>query len=163
MLLSTKYFVLKIRIRVCREVGMKYTGAGFLLLKLESISTVKVLTPELGFCECKDSPEMEEPYVFISFFPLNTQSGKPSSAWECRKGIPCPQIHLWSPSHCLTSVSCTRLLTHICVPNLIMYRSEAYNIFENNCNTFSNEVAQFLTGRKIPSYITDLPSEILST
>ena len=46
---------------------------------------------------------------------------------------------------------------------LIMYRSEAYNIFENNCNTFSNEVAQFLTGRKIPSYITDLPSEILST
>uniref|UniRef100_A0AAA9T916 palmitoyl-protein hydrolase n=1 Tax=Bos taurus TaxID=9913 RepID=A0AAA9T916_BOVIN len=44
-----------------------------------------------------------------------------------------------------------------------LFRSEAYNIFENNCNTFSNEVAQFLTGRKIPSYITDLPSEILST
>ncbi|MBW00923.1 Desumoylating isopeptidase 1, partial [Eschrichtius robustus] len=40
---------------------------------------------------------------------------------------------------------------------------EAYNLFEHNCNTFSNEVAQFLTGRKIPSYITDLPSEVLST
>ncbi|XP_072597609.1 desumoylating isopeptidase 1 isoform X1 [Vulpes vulpes] len=44
-----------------------------------------------------------------------------------------------------------------------LFRREAYNIFENNCNTFTNEVAQFLTGRKIPSYITDLPSEILST
>ncbi|VTJ89640.1 Hypothetical predicted protein [Marmota monax] len=42
-------------------------------------------------------------------------------------------------------------------------RGEAYNLFEHNCNTFSNEVAQFLTGRKIPSYITDLPSEVLST
>lgn len=38
-----------------------------------------------------------------------------------------------------------------------------YNLFEHNCNSFSNEVAQFLTGRKIPSYITDLPSEVLST
>lgn len=43
------------------------------------------------------------------------------------------------------------------------FRGEAYNLFEHNCNTFSNEVAQFLTGRKIPSYITDLPSEVLST
>lgn len=51
---------------------MKYNGAGFLLLKLESVSSVKILTPELGFCECKYSLEMEEPYVlyvFISFFP----------------------------------------------------------------------------------------------
>uniref|UniRef100_A0A8C0XRM2 palmitoyl-protein hydrolase n=1 Tax=Castor canadensis TaxID=51338 RepID=A0A8C0XRM2_CASCN len=44
-----------------------------------------------------------------------------------------------------------------------LFRGEAYNLFEHNCNTFSNEVAQFLTGRKIPSYITDLPSEVLST
>ncbi|XP_030403410.1 LOW QUALITY PROTEIN: desumoylating isopeptidase 1 [Gopherus evgoodei] len=44
-----------------------------------------------------------------------------------------------------------------------MFRGESYNLFEHNCNTFSNEVAQFLTGRKIPSYITDLPSEVLST
>lgn len=72
MLLSTKFFVLKIRNRVCKEVGMKYTRAGFLLLKLESVSSVKILTLELGFCECKYSPEMKEPYVlyvFISFFP----------------------------------------------------------------------------------------------
>ncbi|XP_051689999.1 desumoylating isopeptidase 1 isoform X1 [Oryctolagus cuniculus] len=47
--------------------------------------------------------------------------------------------------------------------SLTVSRGEAYNLFEHNCNTFSNEVAQFLTGRKIPSYITDLPSEVLST
>ncbi|KAK9530695.1 hypothetical protein VZT92_012183 [Zoarces viviparus] len=43
------------------------------------------------------------------------------------------------------------------------YSGDKYNLFEHNCNTFSNEVAQFLTGQKIPSYITDLPSEVLST
>ncbi|XP_075889764.1 desumoylating isopeptidase 1-like [Nelusetta ayraudi] len=43
------------------------------------------------------------------------------------------------------------------------YSSDKYSLFEHNCNVFSNEVAQFLTGRKIPSYITDLPSDILST
>ncbi|XP_038935211.1 desumoylating isopeptidase 1 isoform X2 [Rattus norvegicus] len=52
---------------------------------------------------------------------------------------------------------------HLLSKPLSMYRGEAYNLFEHNCNTFSNEVAQFLTGRKIPSYITDLPSEVLST
>ncbi|KAF1374174.1 hypothetical protein PFLUV_G00246810 [Perca fluviatilis] len=40
---------------------------------------------------------------------------------------------------------------------------DTYNLFEHNCNTFTNEVAQFLTGKTIPSYITDLPSEVLST
>ncbi|NWU65126.1 DESI1 isopeptidase, partial [Pterocles burchelli] len=43
------------------------------------------------------------------------------------------------------------------------FRGESYNLFEHNCNTFSNEVAQFLTGKKIPSYITDLPAEVLAT
>ncbi|XP_046710862.1 desumoylating isopeptidase 1b [Silurus meridionalis] len=43
------------------------------------------------------------------------------------------------------------------------YRPEMYHLFEHNCNTFSSEMAQFLTGRKIPSYITDLPSDVLST
>ncbi|KAJ3607499.1 hypothetical protein NHX12_024550 [Muraenolepis orangiensis] len=43
------------------------------------------------------------------------------------------------------------------------YRGEAYHLFEHNCNSFSDEVAQFLTGSKIPEYITSLPSEVLST
>ncbi|XP_039191510.1 desumoylating isopeptidase 1 isoform X1 [Crotalus tigris] len=44
-----------------------------------------------------------------------------------------------------------------------IFRGDSYNLFDHNCNTFSNEVAQFLTGRKIPSYITDLPAEVLAT
>ncbi|XP_042201004.1 desumoylating isopeptidase 1 [Callorhinchus milii] len=43
------------------------------------------------------------------------------------------------------------------------FRGECYKLFEHNCNTFSNEVSQFLTGKKIPSHIMDLPAEILST
>ncbi|XP_013886840.1 desumoylating isopeptidase 1 [Austrofundulus limnaeus] len=43
------------------------------------------------------------------------------------------------------------------------YSGDKYNVFQHNCNSFSSDVAQFLTGRKIPSYITDLPSEVLST
>ncbi|KAJ8263926.1 hypothetical protein GJAV_G00143150 [Gymnothorax javanicus] len=43
------------------------------------------------------------------------------------------------------------------------FKGESYRLFEHNCNSFSNEVAQFLTGNKIPSYITDLPAEVLST
>lgn len=43
------------------------------------------------------------------------------------------------------------------------YRCDKYHLFEHNCNTFSNDVAQFLTGSQIPSHITNLPSEILST
>ena len=53
----------------------------------------------------------------------------------------------------------------VCVPFCLMCggRGETYHLFEHNCNTFSNEVAQFLTGSRIPEYITDLPSEVLST
>ncbi|XP_040842727.1 desumoylating isopeptidase 1 isoform X2 [Ochotona curzoniae] len=68
---------------------------------------------------------------------------------------------------CWPSVSLHRVLANFLISVLqtflLMHRGEAYNLFEHNCNTFSNEVAQFLTGRKIPSYITDLPSEVLST
>lgn len=65
--------------------------------------------------------------------------------------------HFWGGS--CNSVSLSRYLC-VCV---CVYRGERYRLFEHNCNTFTNEVAQFLTGRKIPSYITDLPSEVLST
>ncbi|XP_015793237.1 uncharacterized protein LOC107369774 isoform X2 [Tetranychus urticae] len=38
-----------------------------------------------------------------------------------------------------------------------------YDLFKHNCNNFSNEVAQFLTGVGIPEEIINLPSEVLST
>ncbi|KAI9184440.1 hypothetical protein H9P43_003493 [Blastocladiella emersonii ATCC 22665] len=38
-----------------------------------------------------------------------------------------------------------------------------YHLLNHNCNTFSNEVCQFLVGRSIPSYITNLPGDFLET
>ena len=38
-----------------------------------------------------------------------------------------------------------------------------YNLLEHNCNNFSNEITQFLTGKEFPKYIIDLPKEVLST
>lgn len=43
------------------------------------------------------------------------------------------------------------------------FRPHDYHLLEHNCNNFSSEVAQFLTGRDIPSYITSLPEEVMST
>ncbi|EIE22536.1 DUF862-domain-containing protein [Coccomyxa subellipsoidea C-169] len=44
-----------------------------------------------------------------------------------------------------------------------VFTPQAYNLFTNNCNNFSNELATFLTGQPIPEHITSLPSEVLST
>ena len=43
------------------------------------------------------------------------------------------------------------------------FKPECYNLFEHNCNTFSNEAGQFLTGRTIPNYIQELPKDVLNT
>ncbi|KAJ1653132.1 hypothetical protein IWQ61_006685 [Dispira simplex] len=43
------------------------------------------------------------------------------------------------------------------------YTAERYHILDHNCNHFSAEVAQFLTGQDIPAYIRDLPREFMST
>jgi len=43
------------------------------------------------------------------------------------------------------------------------FAGSTYKLFEHNCNNFSSETAQFLTGNDIPSHITQLPSEVLAT
>ncbi|XP_031571361.1 uncharacterized protein LOC116305562 [Actinia tenebrosa] len=43
------------------------------------------------------------------------------------------------------------------------FRADKYHLFEHNCNKFSNEVTMFLTGRKIPKHIHDLPNDILNS
>lgn len=43
------------------------------------------------------------------------------------------------------------------------FRPDCYHLLDHNCNTFSSEAAQFLTGNNIPSHITGLPAEVLST
>ena len=43
------------------------------------------------------------------------------------------------------------------------FAPEKYDLFKNNCNNFSDEIAQFLTGSGIPRHIIDLPNEVLKT
>ena len=43
------------------------------------------------------------------------------------------------------------------------YSARNYHLLNNNCNNFSDDVAQFLTGNGIPGHITGLPSEVLNT
>ncbi|XP_048507925.1 uncharacterized protein LOC105686408 isoform X4 [Athalia rosae] len=38
-----------------------------------------------------------------------------------------------------------------------------YDLLKHNCNSFSDEVSNFLVGKGIPKHILDLPEEILST
>eukprot|EP00741_Cyanophora_paradoxa_P000460 tig00000405_g448.t1 len=40
---------------------------------------------------------------------------------------------------------------------------QTYSLLYHNCNTFTNECSLFLTGNPIPTYITGLPQEVLST
>lgn len=44
-----------------------------------------------------------------------------------------------------------------------MFSPQSYDLFHHNCNSFSNELAQFLTSQCIPEYITNLPQEVLET
>ena len=44
-----------------------------------------------------------------------------------------------------------------------IYTPEAYDLFQNNCNNFSNDLAQFLVGKGIPDHITSLPKTVLDT
>lgn len=59
------------------------------------------------------------------------------------------------------------LLTHT-APEYIegvkeLYTAERYHLLDFNCNNFTQDVVSFLTGRSIPSEISDLPKEFLST
>lgn len=43
------------------------------------------------------------------------------------------------------------------------YTAESYDLFLNNCNNFSHDLATFLVGRGIPDHITSLPQTVLNT
>ncbi|CAK9290195.1 unnamed protein product [Gordionus sp. m RMFG-2023] len=43
------------------------------------------------------------------------------------------------------------------------YKGDEYDLFHHNCNTFTDEVSRFLTGRSIPSRITEVPNQVLSS
>jgi hypothetical protein len=43
------------------------------------------------------------------------------------------------------------------------FRGACYDLLKHNCNSFSEDLCQFLCGTSIPKYILDLPQEILSS
>lgn len=43
------------------------------------------------------------------------------------------------------------------------FRGSSYHLLEHNCNNFSSEVTQFLTGSPIPAHITNLPQDVMNT
>lgn len=43
------------------------------------------------------------------------------------------------------------------------FRGAKYDLLHHNCNTFSNDLCQFLCGCCIPKYILDLPQDFLAT
>lgn len=43
------------------------------------------------------------------------------------------------------------------------FSPESYHVIDHNCNTFSNEIAQFLTGKTTPNKVRNLSSDIMST
>eukprot|EP00808_Paulinella_micropora_P030267 g43280.t1 len=43
------------------------------------------------------------------------------------------------------------------------FSPSTYSLLKHNCNNFTQEACKFLTGKDIPSYITGLPEEALST
>lgn len=43
------------------------------------------------------------------------------------------------------------------------YNHTSYNLFHNNCNHFTNDVANFLVNKDIPQYILDLPNHVMSS
>ncbi|KAG8214729.1 putative thioredoxin family protein [Butyriboletus roseoflavus] len=43
------------------------------------------------------------------------------------------------------------------------YTADKYHLLDFNCNSFTNDCMGFLTGGSLPSYITSMPSDFLST
>ncbi|OTF83260.1 hypothetical protein BLA29_014070 [Euroglyphus maynei] len=62
-----------------------------------------------------------------------------------------------------TEVSYNLFLEYLFSLGESTFSPSSYQIFENNCNNFSNEIALFLTGNGIPDEILNLPNDFLST
>ncbi|EPZ31815.1 DUF862, eukaryotic domain-containing protein [Rozella allomycis CSF55] len=43
------------------------------------------------------------------------------------------------------------------------YRMDSYHLLDQNCNHFSDDVSFFLTGKRIPSHIVELPENVMKT
>jgi len=62
-----------------------------------------------------------------------------------------------------TAVSYEDFYSYIVNLSQTTFKGSDYHLLKHNCNNFSDQVSEFLTGRKIPAHITGLPQEVLST
>lgn len=63
----------------------------------------------------------------------------------------------------LRNISKMRMFILFLLFFLRLHRGSCYSLLKHNCNTFSEDLCQFLCGASIPKYILDLPQEFLST
>ena len=56
-----------------------------------------------------------------------------------------------------TAVSYDDFYSYIMNLSQTTFKGSDYHLLKHNCNNFSDQVSEFLTGRKIPSHITGLP------
>lgn len=82
---------------------------------------------------------------------------------SCKKG----DFFLKEPASVIslgrTEIPHAVLLDHLRELASTTFRGSCYHLFDHNCNTFSNELANFLTGKGIPAEITNLPNEVKDT
>ncbi|CAH8583045.1 unnamed protein product [Schistosoma mattheei] len=62
-----------------------------------------------------------------------------------------------------TSLSESEIFNYLERLSNTLFKPGDYSLFEHNCNTFSEHFIFHLTGQHIPSYILNLPNEVLST
>ena len=55
------------------------------------------------------------------------------------------------------------ITNHIDTISQSLFKPGSYELLRHNCNTFSAHFVKYLTGKEIPSYITNLPSDFLDT
>lgn len=76
------------------------------------------------------------------------------------------QTHFGTPAQRLdkgTTAVTQEIFESFLVGLRVKYSASSYNILSNNCNHFSEEVCQFLTGTGIPPEILQLPQQFVSS
>ena len=76
------------------------------------------------------------------------------------------QSHHGSPMQIIklgeTSLPYQIIKDHIaCLQDL--YSAQSYDLFDNNCNNFTQDLSEFLVGKGIPEHIQNLPRQVLNT
>lgn len=62
-----------------------------------------------------------------------------------------------------TSLSLSKFKAYLHKLGKDEFTGDKYDLFNHNCNTFTNMVSKHLTGKQIPQYILDLPGLVLNS